>query len=287
VGSTYYAFTTGTALGNHIQALIDTSGSPASGWGSYTGLPTARRPCPRTGWETVNTQTSPGVFFYDGRWVMYYDATTAPYAAGTGHNCLSVATAASLTPTPVFTDTSGGPLECQASLGGSIDPSPFIDPATGTAYLVWKSNDGGSAQAARIWSAPLSQNGLSLAAAPTELLYNDTVDDPWESTVENPQLSLVNGSYALLFSGGLYTAPATHRRWPSAPDRSDRVRSRLGLFSPPTAPLPGREEARSSRTRPGAGGSGTPPGARAAPRTPAEARAGCSWPRSAFRPPAG
>jgi len=207
VGSTYYAFTTGTALGNHIQALIDTSGSPASGWGSYTGLPYGSTALPAVpAWETVNTQTSPGVFFYDGRWVMYYDATTAPYAAGTGHNCLSVATAASLTPTPVFTDTSGGPLECQASLGGSIDPSPFIDPATGTAYLVWKSNDGGSAQAARIWSAPLSQNGLSLAAAPTELLYNDTVDDPWESTVENPQLSLVNGSYALLFSGGLYNS---------------------------------------------------------------------------------
>ena len=34
---TYYAFTTGTALGNHIQALVDTSGSPASGWRSYTG----------------------------------------------------------------------------------------------------------------------------------------------------------------------------------------------------------------------------------------------------------
>jgi len=98
--------------------------------------------------------------------------------------------------------------------------------------------------------------------------------------VENPQLSLVNGSYVLLFSGGLYNSSSYSQRWPSAPDRSDRVRSRLGLFSPPTAPLRAGE-ARSSRTRPGAGGSGTPPGARAAPRTPAGARAGCSWPRSA------
>src|SRR6516165_11764110 len=32
-GGTYYAFTTGTALGNHIQAL--TSGSPAAGWQPY------------------------------------------------------------------------------------------------------------------------------------------------------------------------------------------------------------------------------------------------------------
>ncbi|MGH9078973.1 MAG: hypothetical protein ACRDYE_02635, partial [Acidimicrobiales bacterium] len=33
---TYYAFTTGTKLGNHIQVL--TSSSPSSGWGSYNGL---------------------------------------------------------------------------------------------------------------------------------------------------------------------------------------------------------------------------------------------------------
>ena len=52
---TYYAFTTGTALGNHLQALVDTSGSPQSGWRSYTGLcygstalPTVRRGRRRT-----------------------------------------------------------------------------------------------------------------------------------------------------------------------------------------------------------------------------------------------
>src|SRR5580692_11950960 len=36
-GGTYYAFTTGTPLGNHLQALVDTTGNPASGWRSYTG----------------------------------------------------------------------------------------------------------------------------------------------------------------------------------------------------------------------------------------------------------
>ena len=35
---TYYAFTTGTPLGNHIQALVNTTGNPSSGWRSYTGL---------------------------------------------------------------------------------------------------------------------------------------------------------------------------------------------------------------------------------------------------------
>ena len=34
---TYFAFTTGTPLGNHIQALV--SSTPASGYHSYTGQP--------------------------------------------------------------------------------------------------------------------------------------------------------------------------------------------------------------------------------------------------------
>ena len=40
-GGTYYAFTTGTPLGNHLQALIDTTGNPAPGG--------VRTPAPRSG----------------------------------------------------------------------------------------------------------------------------------------------------------------------------------------------------------------------------------------------
>jgi hypothetical protein len=70
---TYFAFTTGTPMGNHIQALV--SGSPSSGYHSYTGTAygsTALADPP--GWETTNTQTSPGVFDWGGHWLMYYDA---------------------------------------------------------------------------------------------------------------------------------------------------------------------------------------------------------------------
>ena len=108
---TYFAFTTGTALGNHIQALV--SGSPSSGYHSYTGTAygsTALADPP--GWETTNTQTSPGVFDWGGHWLMYYDAAQAPYASDTGHDCISVAVGgATLSPSgPQFTDTSGGGL---------------------------------------------------------------------------------------------------------------------------------------------------------------------------------
>ncbi len=205
---TYYAFTTGTPLGNHIQVLVDTSGSPTSGYHSYTGMDygsTALADPPA--WEQPTTQTSPGVFSWGGHWLMYYDAALSGHANDTGYDCLSVATALALTPTdPQFTDDSTGPLYCQTNLGGSIDPSPFVDPATGQAYLIWKSNDGGSAQPARIWSAPLNATGTALAATPTQILYNNTVTYPWQATVEDPDMVFAGGNYYLLFSGGVYTS---------------------------------------------------------------------------------
>jgi hypothetical protein len=78
-GGTYYAFTTGTPLGNNLQALIDTTGNPTTGWRSYTGqsFGSTALPVPPS-WETPNTQTSPGVFSYGGHWVMFYDASVNP-----------------------------------------------------------------------------------------------------------------------------------------------------------------------------------------------------------------
>ena len=140
---------------------------------------------------------------------MYYDAATVGHAGDTGFNCLSVATAPTLTPTdPVFTDSSTGPLVCQSSLGGAIDPSPFVDPATGRAYLVWKSNDGGSDQPARIWSQQLSASGLSLVGSPSQLLVQNNGEFPWETTIENPDMVVSGSTYFLMFSTGTWDSPS-------------------------------------------------------------------------------
>ena len=205
-GSAYYAFTTGTALGGNIQVLVDTSGSSASDWHSTTDQNFGSSALPVVpSWEQANTQTSPGVFYWDGHWIMYYDAAQKGHTGDTGFDCLSVATAPTLSPTyAVFTDSSSGPLVCDASLGGAIDPSPFVDSRTGIAYLVWKSNDGGSSQGATIWSQQLSADGTSLIGTPTDLLDQDSVHYPWEATVENPQLVEQGGDYVLLFSAGLW-----------------------------------------------------------------------------------
>ena len=202
-GGTYYAFTTGTTLGNYLQAL--TSTTPSSGWQPYTGgSGSSALPSPPA-WETADTQTSPGVFFYGGRWVMFYDASVSPNPEDSGHSCLSVATASTLSP-PVFTDNSAGPLYCGSPGVGVLDPSPFVDPSTGAAYLLWKSNDGGgSAAPSQIWSAQLGANGTSIVGAPTVLLTVDQPALPWETTTDDPQMVFASGAYNLLFSGGDFT----------------------------------------------------------------------------------
>jgi hypothetical protein len=201
-GGVYYAFTTGTALGNNLQALV--SSSPTSGWHSYTGtnfgstaLPTA------PGWETAGTQSSPGVFFYNNHWIMFYDASESPHPADSGFSCLSVATAASLTPTaPVFNDPSSAPLYCGAG-GGVLDPAPFVD-ANGAAYLLFKTNDGSSSMASQVMSVRLDSAGTGFAAgaSPTPILTVDQPVLPWETTVDDPQMVLSGGTYDLLFSAG-------------------------------------------------------------------------------------
>jgi hypothetical protein len=200
----YYAFTTGTPAGNYIQAL--TSNNPSSDFVPYNGASgSSALPNPPS-WETVNTQTSPGVFFYGGHWVMFYDASNGG-PEDSGHSCISVATASTLNP-PVFSDTSNGPMYCGAPGVGVLDPSPFIDPATGTAYLVWKTNDGGGSKAAsQIETAPLNGSGTGfVGAAPTVLLTVDQPQLPWETTTDDPQMVSAYGSYDLLFSGGNFTS---------------------------------------------------------------------------------
>jgi hypothetical protein len=198
-GGTFYAYTTGTTWGNHIGVLR--SQSPTSGWATLTGKTfgsTAIGPLPS--WEANNTQTSPGVFAWGGRWVMFYDAIDS----ANGQYCISVATSGS--PAGPFEDTSSGPLVCQVSLGGSVDPSPFVD-ASGHPWLYWKSNGGSSSLPAELWAAPLDASGTVPASNAVSVMKEDTVNYPWETTIENPDMVLIGGTYYLFFAGGKWDSP--------------------------------------------------------------------------------
>ena len=52
----------------------------------------------------------------------------------------------------------------------------------------------------------MSANGLGLVGSPSELMFNNTVAYPWETTVEDPSMVDAGGTYTLLFSAGVYTS---------------------------------------------------------------------------------
>ncbi|MCU1379834.1 MAG: N-acetylmuramoyl-L-alanine amidase family 2 [Acidimicrobiales bacterium] len=194
VGTTWYAYTTGTTWGNNIGVL--TSTSPSTGWHTTTGKPygsTALGPIP--GWQRPDTQWAPGVFAFAGKYVLFY----AAQQKSTGQYCITVATAAS--PTGPFIDRSSGPLICQANLGGSIDPQPFLD-ADGRPWLHWKNNDGSSPAVSRVWAVQLTGDGVNLEGPIREVLAKDSQKYPWMTTVDNPQMVIAGGVHYLFFTGG-------------------------------------------------------------------------------------
>jgi hypothetical protein len=188
VGGTYYAYATNSVAGN-IQIIETTDLAHWSVVGNaLPGLP---------GWATPDATWAPGVMQVGAAFNLYYAAKVA--GPGGGEECISVATATQ--PQGPFTDNSTAPLECQPTLGGSIDPSPFVD-ANGTLYLQWKSIGAGS-QLATIWSEQLNAAGTGFAggpnATPTTLIV---ADQAWEAgVVEAPDLVLNAGRYFLFYSG--------------------------------------------------------------------------------------
>ncbi len=182
VGDIYYAYATNSVAGNiQIVASNDLTHWTAVN-NALPGLPS---------WASAHFTWAPSVARIGGTFDMYY----AVDPAGSTNECISVATAAQ--PQGPFVDGSSAPLECQNSLGGSIDPAAFVD-SHGTPYLLWKSGGTGSS---KIWSQQLSPSGTSFApgTSPTVVL---TPDAAWEGgTVEAPDLVEAGGRYDLFFSG--------------------------------------------------------------------------------------
>ena len=164
---------------------------------------------------------------------MFYDAAQAGHASDTGYDCLSVATAATISPTDAaFTDDSTGPLLCQGALGGAIDPSPFVDPANDSPWLVWKSNDGGSAQPARIWTEELDSAGTGFLAGRSRRRSSTTTR--WPTRGRRPWRTPPcwrSAGRSTCCSAGASTHPRAMRR-------AYRLRSPTGPVHPDRRPDP-------------------------------------------------
>lgn len=184
---TYYAYATDSATGN-IQVIRSTDlvhWSPVGD--ALPHLPS---------WTTSGQVWAPSVLEINGTFVMYYSTIFG----SSDDQCISSATSTS--PTGPFVDTSTAPLVCQLTLGGSIDPSAFVDPTAGI-FLDWKS-DGAGGQPPTIWAQQLAGTGTKLlGSGPTSLL---TATQPWEhGVVEAPDMFWLSGERYLFFSGGQWT----------------------------------------------------------------------------------
>ena len=150
------------------------------------------------GWAAPNFTWAPVVLARPGSYVLYY-TVREPKA---GRQAISMAT--SVSPGGPFTDSSTGPLIYQLSLGGSIDPSAFVD-RDGTAYLVWKADSNAINQASTLWIQRMAADGLSLTGPPVRLLGYDA---PWEDPlIEAPCLVLDEGTYYLFYSANWWNTP--------------------------------------------------------------------------------
>ena len=181
VGGMCFAYATNSVIGN-IQIIKSTHLVHWSAVGdALPNLPT---------WVLPNLTWAPSVLQVGNTFVLYCSVRMA--GPGGGQECISVATATR--PQGPFTDKSTGPIECQAALGGSIDPSPFVG-SDGTPYPVWKSNGGGGNSAIRSQQLEAAGTAFTVGSAPVQLLVPD---QSWEGgVVEAPNLVANGGRYFL------------------------------------------------------------------------------------------
>jgi predicted NBD/HSP70 family sugar kinase len=180
VGDTYYAYAT-NGNGSNVQTAT------SKYLVHWTPGPDA---LPKLGsWDFPGSTWAPEVSARaNGTYVLYYTASS-------GTQCIGRAVAKS--PQGPFVDSFEGPLVCQKSDGGSIDP----DPSGG--YLYWK-NDGNSiGRTTHIWAQRLSPDGLRLVGPRRAIERNG--DQAWEgSVVEAPEMIRRDGRYYLFYSGDAY-----------------------------------------------------------------------------------
>ncbi len=189
-GSTYYAYGTHRGLAN-IQILR------SDDLVSWRDLGTALPFLPD--WAAGPWVWAPSVLARPGAHVLYY----AVAERASGLFCVSAAVSVH-GPQGPFIDRSREPLVCQRDRRGTIDPSPFVDPA-GTPWLLFKSEGIEHREPTRIWIQQLAPDGRSLVGPKHELL---ATEQAWEEPIiENPAMIAADGRYFLFYSAN---------RWRSA-----------------------------------------------------------------------
>ncbi|MEM9467952.1 MAG: glycoside hydrolase family 43 protein, partial [Actinomycetota bacterium] len=170
-----YAYATNTMFMN-VPVLV----SYGDGGGELVGDALPELPA----WSEPHHVWAPSITAVDDTYVLHY--TTRHTASG--RQCISVAVADH--PAGPYVDDSTEPLVCTLDLGGSIDPSTFVD-TDGTIWLLWKSDGNCCGIPTIIFAQPLTADGTELAGGAVELIRNDL---SWErDVVEGPSMIEVDG----------------------------------------------------------------------------------------------
>jgi hypothetical protein len=190
----YYLFASEGGSGTDLN-VPELSGAAVGRWGpAFDALPSLPP------WAAAGFTWAPDLHRFGSTFMLYFTALMK--GSDPTVQCIGAATASS--PRGPFTPLAK-PYICQVSQGGSIDARVFTDD-DGTNWLLWKSdqNRGGASTPTRIWSAPLTVDGLGFTAPPTVILQPDL---PWQGTiVESPDMAKVAGTYWLFYSGNWFNS---------------------------------------------------------------------------------
>jgi Glycosyl hydrolases family 43 len=152
-------------------------------------------------WAVPGFTWAPDIHQFGSSYVLYFTALVR--GSSPPMQCIGAATGSS--PDGTFTARST-PFICQTDQGGTIDPRVFTD-NDGTNWMLFKSdqNIGGASTPTKMWSQPLTADGLGLVGRPFELMQPD---QPWQGTiVEAPDMVVVGGTYWVIYSGNWYNRP--------------------------------------------------------------------------------
>jgi beta-xylosidase len=144
-------------------------------------------------WAVPGRTWAPSVVKTANQYVLYF---TARHRTG---KIPCIGRAVGRTAVGPFLHPIAEPLVCQPTRGGSIDPSPFVD-GYGRPWLLWKSEGIAGKEPTRIWSRPLSLDGVRFEGTATELAKQDL---GWEGDIiENPSMVRARGAHFLFYSAG-------------------------------------------------------------------------------------
>lgn len=187
----YWAYGTGTA-GTNLQVMTSTD---LEDWTAPSD-PLPELPA----WASPGRTWAPAVMELGGTFVMYYTVRD------TSIDVQSVSVATATTPGGPFVDHSSGPMICQSSDGGSIDPRPYRDPVSGRLFLFWKSDENSIGRPTHLWAQELDPDGMGLAAGSTPaLLLSESL--PWQvPSVEGPAVLRANDTYYLFYAANSFNS---------------------------------------------------------------------------------